>query len=541
MKKYIVIIFIALGLVCSGCKKILEPQQIDLIYNEVYWETPTDAQAGLNGVYALYRGLMVNGRNWYARADATTGFIRSGWNGGSQDALFNEGNYDDVASLYKMWGSLEDYSDWSDFYKVVSQVNLVISKVEKMDKSVFSSGEYERVLGEAYFLRALVYFNILRIWGNAPYVSESIESSDQVLTEDKSPVMRARTDDVEIGTHILEDVYKAIGYLKYDSPGTSTWGIRADKGAAEALCGHVNMWMNFLAKRDRLSGYGDYVTDAIAILEEFKANANRSYVDYSDSAAVAGIYTGGSKEAVFEIYINPETNESYRADWGGVTAYTCKMTPFDGDPTKDRSTMVDFVPYSQKSNIYPEYNIATHTGDIRANLFWGAWDSPYNEPVRDTQGATTNDRTKVTWLKKYAQFTEDTYRDQDEYVAYFAYCNIPVFRYTDIMLLLAEAYYKAGKDGEARTIVNEIRHRAGLSDYTGSTLLNEIMQQRISELYGEGHLYFDMVRNNYFPNSHLMTAAKYFQEGYYWPVSSNILSTNTLISQTPYWSGKTNW
>ena len=147
----------------------------------------------------------------------------------------------------------------------------------------------------------------------------------------------------------------------------------------------------------------------------------------------------------------------------------------------------------------------------------------------------------MTWLTKWSQLTEDTEREQGSYIAYFAECNIPVFRYTDAMLLLAEAYYKNGDDGKALPIVNDIRHRAGLGDYSGSDLISEIMQQRVSELFGEGYLYYDFVRNNYWPNAHLMGAVKYRQKGYYWPVSSSVLSTNTLIDQTPYWNGKCNW
>ncbi|MDD4827526.1 MAG: RagB/SusD family nutrient uptake outer membrane protein, partial [Bacteroidales bacterium] len=109
--------------------------------------------------------------------------------------------------------------------------------------------------------------------------------------------------------------------------------------------------------------------------------------------------------------------------------------------------------------------------------------------------------------------------------------------------LLAEAYCKNNESGKALQIVNDIRRRAHIGDYKGSmdVLLEEVLQQRFGELFGEGHLYFDMVRNNYFPNAHLMPAAKYRQEGYYWPVSSTILSRNALIAQTLYWNGKTHW
>jgi len=545
MKKiFITILTAAIAFVATSCDALLNPRQIDLIYNEVFWESQTDAEVGLSGVYALYRGLMASGRNWYSRADATTGFVRSGWNGGSPRGLYTVGNYTDITVDEKMWGSpgLESYCDWSSFYKVVAQANLVIAKVEAMDDKVFDTGVKDRILGEAYFLRALVYFNILRIWGNAPYISDSIESSSQVINKDLTPILIPRTEDIEIAANVIADAAVAVSNLKFGTPGDSRWGIFANKGAAEALYAEANMWMWFLCKRDRIPGVMKYIEEAIKALEDLRDNGGYSYAIYTPDG-VRNMYLGQSTEAIFECNISVDQNESYRADQGGITALTCKMDSFDGDPTKDRGTQIDWVPFNQKKNLYPEYDFETGTGDIRPNLFFAAWDSEYNDAVNDVPGNSANDRTKITWMKKYAQFSEDTYRKQDEYVAYFAECNIPVFRYTGEMLLLAEAYYRNDEAGKALAIVNAIRTRAGLETFTGGEedLYYEILQETFSEMFGEGQIYFTMVRNNYFPNEHLMPALKYKQKGYYWPVSSSILSMNTMIDQTPYWNGKTKW
>ena len=110
-----------------------------------------------------------------------------------------------------------------------------------------------------------------------------------------------------------------------------------------------------------------------------------------------------------------------------------------------------------------------------------------------------------------------------------------------VYLLLAEAYQKNNQADKAVVIVNNIRARAGLSPYAGSDLLNEILQQRVSELIGEGQIYYDMVRNNWFPNPQVMEPDRYSQKGYYWPVSGSILTSNKEIKQTPYWDGKTKW
>lgn len=533
MKKLLFILVI-ISLAISSCKKnFLAPKQVDLVYNEVYWKSSQDAERALLGVYSLYRGLMVNAQ-MYNRADATTGLINRGWNGGSDPNFYLPGDFANVNGTQKSWGAIESYADWSGFYKVVAQANLVIAHMQTMDDHLFAKGQKDALLGEAYFLRALIYYNIACIWGNAPLMIESIESSTQVITPDNQLVNTPRATDIEIMEQVIADVNIAVKNLNFGTPGTATWGIRANKGSAEALSGYANLWMAFLKKRDG-QPYNTYVATAVTNLEDAASNGHYSLASYGSPEAVKAMYTGKSSESVFELNISMDQSESYRADQGGVEFLTCKLTPLDGDISKDRSSNINFVPASKKPLIYPEY-----PADNRANLFWAAWESNYNEPFSDVS-ATATDRNLVTWMTKFANFTQDPARQWNEYVAYFAGCNIPVFRFTDVKLLLAEAYIKNGQPDKALPIVNEIRIRAGLNAYNGSDLIGEVIQERTSELIGEGKLFFDYVRNNIFPDASVMTAQRYAQKGYYWPVSSNILTTNKLVTQTPYWNGKTVW
>jgi len=537
MKK--IFILLILFPLLNGCSKLLEPKQVDLVYNEVFWKSQKDAETALLGVYSLYRGLMVDG-NWYERGDATTGLFNRGWNGGSSSQLYTPGDYSSSTSTQRSWGSLEGFSDWSKFYKVVAHVNLVIKKLEGMPNSVFTDDSKNQLLGEAYFLRALVYFNILRNWGNAPYISEAIESSEQVINGDLTPVLIGRTKDTEIGAKVLADVNISISKLKYKTLGSAGWGIRANRASAEALAGHANMWMNFLAKRDNLPNPDKYITDAITALSALQTNGGYSLVRYDNPDALITLYKGHSSESVFELNITTDQNESYRVDNGGIVNLTCKIVPLDGDASKDRASSINFVPKSQKNLIYPDYDFVNQTGDIRANLFFDAWYSPYNEAFSDVS-ATSTDRNLVTWMKKYSMMTVDPAHAWNEYVPYFAEANIPVFRYTDVYLLLAEAYVKSNQATKAKDIIDVIRLRAGLLPFTGSDLLKEVLQQRVSELIGEGQIFYDMVRNNAFLNPQVMGNDRYQQQGYYWPVSSRILVSNKMVKQTPYWNGKTSW
>ncbi|TAN15107.1 MAG: RagB/SusD family nutrient uptake outer membrane protein [Chitinophagaceae bacterium] len=534
MKKvyYVVLLFV---IVLSSCSKsYLSPKQVDLVYNEVYWTSEQAAQNALSGIYFLYRGLMINGQ-MYERGDAATGLFNTGWNGGSPNALYLPGDFVDVNGTQKSWGSLESFADWGGFYKVIAQANLVITHVREMSNGVFAPGDKNSILGEAYFLRALTYFDIARIWGNAPMVYESIENSQQVIDSKNNTLINIpRSPDVQIMDSVLSDVQKAISLLNYGTPGSATWGIRANKGSALALAGYANMWMAFLQKRNGQSN-SMYIQNAISSLEEVVNKGGYNLMSYSDSSSIQNMYKGQSSEAVFELNVSSSDGETYRVDNGGIEFLTCELPPLDSDATQNRASSIDWVPYSNKNEIYPEY-----PNDKRANLFFHAWDSKYNEPFSDVS-ATATDRNLVTWMTKFALFTVDPQRQPNEYDAYFAEANVPVFRYTGVLLLLAEAYVKNNEPVKALPIINTIRTRAGLGNYTGSDFLNEILQEETGELIGEGKLFFSYVRNDYFPVPSVMTPDRYAQQGYYWPVSSNILSSNILISQTPFWRGKTTW
>lgn len=533
MKKllYIPAIIAVLGTACK--KNFLSPDQIDLVYNEVYWKSEKDAENAVLGTYALYRGLMVNAQ-MFNRADMTTGIFNSGWNGGSPRELYEPGDFANVNSTRKSWGSLEGFANWNGFYKVVAQCNLVIAKVEAMPDKVFAEGHKAKLLGEAYFLRGLIYYNIATIWGNAPLVTESIESSSQVISPENLLINIGRSTDKEITGQVLADAGKAAELLSYGTPGNAEWGIRANKGSAEALLGYANLWMAFLKQRDGEPA-SENIADAVTVLESVVNNGHYALAPYTDEATMLNMYRGQSSEAVFELNISLDQKESYRADQGGIESITCKIPPLDGDASKDRASQINWVPASKKEFVYPEY-----PEDKRADLFWDAWSSNYDEPFSDVS-PTATDRNKVTWMKKFASFTVDPARQWNEYNAYFAESNIPVFRFTGIKLLLAEAYVKNGNAASAQPIVDEIRSRAGLLPYSGTDLLKEILQERTSELIGEGKIFFDYVRNNYWPFSSAMTPERYAQEGYYWPVSGSIITTNKLIGQTPYWNGKTIW
>lgn len=529
MKKVIFIFFI-LSILLSCKKSFLNPEQVNLVYNEIFWSNENDAEKAVLGVYSLYRAIMIRGE-MYERGDVTTGFFRRGWNGGSPSQLYETVN---IPANMRAWGGLDGYADWGKYYKVIAMANLTISRIEKMDQSLFKKASQNSYLGQAYFLRALTYYHIATIWGNAPLILDPIESSSQVIDENNILVNRERGTDIEIMDAVIADAAKSIQLLGFGKIGSEEWGVIANKGSAEALSGYAHLWMAFLKKRDAVP-YTEHLTMAIKDLEDVVANGGYSLASYGSHDNVKTVFKGRSSEAVFEINVSATQSETYRIDNGGIQYLTTKIPPLDGDVRKDRSSSINWVPFDKKTMIYPQY-----PEDIRGDLFFDAWPSNYNEPFSDVSQIAT-DRALVTWMTKFASFVSDPSRQWNEYLAYFADANIPVFRFTDVKLLLAEAYFKTNQQAKAISIVNEVRARAGLGAYTGTDVLTAILQERTSELMGEGKIFFDYIRNNYLVNLSSMNQDRYNHEGYYWPVSSSILLRNKIIQQTPYWNGKTSW
>ena len=97
---------------------------------------------------------------------------------------------------------------------------------------------------------------------------------------------------------------------------------------------------------------------------------------------------------------------------------------------------------------------------------------------------------------KYATRSEDTSTDGVRELNYST--NFRLFRYSEVLLLAAEAYNKTGQDGNARTELNKVRNRAGLADVNGSLagtqLFDAIVDEKFLELAHEGQRFWDLVR-----------------------------------------------
>ncbi|MBO4519099.1 MAG: RagB/SusD family nutrient uptake outer membrane protein [Paludibacteraceae bacterium] len=157
-KLYIVLLSVVLGLT-SCLNEFLEPEPMNLITHDNYWQSESDARAGLNAAYAhLQQTYKVGFTYWLeARGD---NFIAS-----------NTGTYPYQGVCYNNPTSSYPCCNWNNWYKIVSVANYGIHFIPGMTGKL-SETKQHHLLSEAYFLRAYAYFNMVRIWGDVPLVTK---------------------------------------------------------------------------------------------------------------------------------------------------------------------------------------------------------------------------------------------------------------------------------------------------------------------------------------------------------------------------------
>ncbi|MGZ8544128.1 MAG: RagB/SusD family nutrient uptake outer membrane protein, partial [Flavisolibacter sp.] len=210
-----------LAISVTACKKytdldIENPNRVD---ESNFWKTQTDAIQGLNAVYGNFYRNGSPGSRWtpfYFDVRSDDGYSTSGWNELRSVGALNITQY-----------SFEvNYDTWWHHWRGVYRANQVIDKVPgiSMDETLKA-----RLVGEAKFLRALYYYNLVTIWGNIPLVLEPSLPADKP----------SQVPQDQVWTQIEQDLNDAAAVLPVSYTGDEIG--RATKGAAYGLLGRAHL------------------------------------------------------------------------------------------------------------------------------------------------------------------------------------------------------------------------------------------------------------------------------------------------------------
>ncbi|WP_106154048.1 RagB/SusD family nutrient uptake outer membrane protein [Marinilabilia salmonicolor] len=457
----------------SGCDDYLsvEPKSNWVVEN--FYQNKSDVELGLAGMYS------------YLGMDATYGQSLSAvLAAGTDEMLYNRTNTNWAEALYIGTAASTTVKDaWLNLYKGIDAANNFIDRVP--GATGITEEERAQYLGEAHFLRALYYMDLVRFWGPVPLRVEPTRNVDA----NNIPASSVE----EVYNQIIADLTFAAENLKHaselDTPG------RASKMAAHGLLAraYITMAGEPLNKTEM---YGKVVEQCNIIINDGWHRLNDSYkqvfLNYIQNEY-------DPKESMFEIEFGMLRDQGIREDGriGQINGVQFYYWPTRTEPFAYAlaQTAIGLVrSYDDENDQRKEWNVADwickSDGSIdpidNELLFWPGkfrrWEPITFGNIKDGSGS-------------YRLLEDAASPDKN-----FTGINFPVLRYADVLLMMAEAENEVNGPGNAIAYLDQVRNRAGLDDIDAGLVGSkeafraEVRAERLRELCYEGHRKHDLIR-----------------------------------------------
>ena len=448
MKIKIYFSVLLLSTLLSGCgKDFLEKSPEDSINTANFFQTESDAIAAINGAYQpLQWPKLYNMRMWTSDIMAGNSIVGAGGGSDGQETQ-------DMANFVTATDNQGVLDLWRGPWPGILRCNIIFDKVPGMN---ISESVKNRVLGEAYFLRAHYYFILVRYFGDVPLVLKPVEPGD-----DLRPV---RTSKETVYNQIISDLEKAIELLPAREAYSGADKGRASKGAATGLLAKVYLTLGDWQK----------TVDLCNGVKELGYALNANYADNFNPS------NKNTVESLFEIQFTGNAGFNF---WSNENQASWLST-FTGPRGSDM--VAGGWGWNQPTQ---EFMDAYEQGDLRKDV------TVLYEGCPQFEGQDYSQSYSVTGynLRKFLvpKSVSDSYDNSP--------MNFPVLRYADVLLMKAEALNELGRTSEAEVPLNEVRNRAGLDNVTGLSkelFREKVLHERRMELAFEGQRWFDLVRVN---------------------------------------------
>ncbi len=442
MKKLFAIAALAATCIFSSCSKsFINRPPVSSATVDILYKTDKDFQDAVVGTYQALRNQYNN--MWQF------GDIRG------DDAYIQVSNQPSTTNVDLFSINSSDAllnSTWANYYVVINLANNVITRIASADPSLVKNKA--RYQAEAKFLRAIAYFDLVRIFGNVQVYTQP-PTSDEASQTPRTPVATVYSD------VIIKDLLEAGANLPQTVTGTEVG--RATKGAAKAMLGKVYMTVKDFPKAEAVLQEITTAPYSYALLPNYN-----DLWDYSKNEH--------HSEYIFDI--------EYEEGLGGLGS------PFTNAFMPNATNLLNYygIKGGFNESLCPTLSFISlwRPNDRRKDVSvrcCGTWTNP-------TTGAVTtfSSSTSQTYTMKYVTSVA-TQNDSK--------ANWKVVRYADVLLMYAEALNENGKTAAALTPLNQVRTRAGLATVTGLSQANardSIELERRFELCFEGHRWFDLVR-----------------------------------------------
>lgn len=482
--KYLLLVLLLFTQIsCNEWLDLLPPN--GLIRDE-FWQSKEDVEAVL---MAAYDGLAGMDADLFLHGELRADLLLGG-----QNQPLNEQNIME-SNIYPD----NPFCDWSPFYSIINNCNEVIKNgplVREIDDT-FTEFKLRSLLAEAYFLRSLTYFYLVRIYNEVPLALEPFEADNVDFYLPKST-------EEEILDQIVSDLVEYREFaLTEGFPTLESNKGRASKGAFDALLADIELW------RFNYEEVIRYV-DRIELTEKYELMPSSSWFEI--------FYPGNSLESIFELQFDANLNQSNNV--------FPLVTRFSQRYFASQTAINMFSLDNSQEIVRGEDATVARIGEDE----FAIW-KQVGQAADGTTTRTGSDQRSANWI---------------------------IYRYADVLLMKAEALSQLQRYDEALFYLNLIKGRAGLPQVAilNSPLAFEdaIMEQRALEFAYEGKRWFDLLRlgrrNNFARKEALLEiivsnvpttqkrilAAKLTNpQGWYLPVYETEIERNKNIEQNPFY------
>lgn len=439
MQKIFIITTIAfISILTVSCSKsFIDLPPISSVSVDVIYKTDKDFQDALT---ATYNTLQQQYQNFYIFGD-----IRGD---DSWQAIYKNNSWSFSDAFVTSSSDPLMHTTWQNYYQAIFRINTILGKIKAADVSVVKNKD--RYIAEAKFLRALSYFDLVRIFGPVPMITTPL-TIDEGYKVGREPVNNIYE------KVIIPDFIDAENGLLIKYTGSDVG--RPTKGAAKSLLGKVYLTLKDFPKAE--AKLQEVTTMGYALLPNYN-----DLFDYSRNE-----HHG---EYIYDIEYEEGMGEGSRL----TNAFAPNSQPFTtffgigGNGDEQNSPTQGLIDLFDKK-------------DKRRDITVGVTGGFYN---KDSVFVKLPTSTNQTYTKKYITPVA---------VINDSRANWKVIRYADVLLMLAEALNENNKNTEALTYLNQVRVRAGMPGYSNLTkdaTRDKIYLERRLELSFEGVRWFDLLR-----------------------------------------------
>jgi starch-binding outer membrane protein, SusD/RagB family len=455
-KLNIILLIIGAGILIKACS--LEEVPVGFLSTDNFYQTANDAEAAVAYAYAILPEIEYYSRHFFhARSVPTEEYTLKSDAGASQH---------DLDQLRPLPNNREVTDTYRYAYIGINRANAVIENVPNIEMNDALRNQY---LGEGYFLRALHYFNLVRMFGGVPIHDVTVRSADNAS--------RPLSSIEEVYNFIIQDLETAIDLMNMEHRGG-----RANRTAAWSKLAKVYLFLASAGdtgvERYEFVSNPDTYYNLAAQYSNYVINDQNRYHLANDLRSIFDVYNTDGPERIFFIQVD-RTGEHE----GNYSKLPLVLAPYyDGADI----TLTDGTTFPSGFNhaiMEQAFFYSFHENDKRRL-----------ELIVDTVYVDGEELTFPGGGME-APFTRK-YVDPDQ-VGQQTSTDIPVLRFSDILLVYAEA---VGPTTEGYHAVNQIRERAGLDPLPGGlstrAFRDLVLQERSWELNFEGHRLFDLRRTN---------------------------------------------